>query len=145
MPELWERPLTQTLGQEMTSLIVAFVTWFDPRARRQCYTLFQAHAGEPGSSLWYWQFLNRAIRDYRRHGVMESNDVYENIGLYFGCCGISSSFSYNYFGVIRAEHNQYMMSFDAFREERLGQLWTILYFFSDCWSFHDPFWGQGGF
>ena len=53
---------------------------------------------------------------------MESNDVYENIGLYFGCVGISSSFSYNYFGVIRAEHNQYMMSFDAFREERLGQL-----------------------
>ena len=118
MSELWERPLTQTLGEGITRLIVAFATWFDPRARRQCYTVFHAHAGEPGETLWYWQFLNRAIHDYRSHGDMESDDMYENIGLYLGCWGMEN----HYFGVIRAEHNQYIMSFDAFREERLGQL-----------------------
>ena len=110
--------LTRTLGKEVTSCIVAFATWFDVRARRQCYIVFHAHDGEPGSSLWYWQFLNRAIRDYHSHGVMESDNIYENFGLYLGCWGME----YYYFDVIRAEHNQYMMSFDAFREERLGRL-----------------------
>ena len=118
VPELWERPLTQTLGKEVTSLIVAFAIFFDPRARRQCYTVFYAQDGEPGSTLWYWQLLNRAIRRYRSHDVMESNDLYENIGLYLGCWGEE----YNYYSAIDAEHNQYMMSFNAFREERLGRL-----------------------
>ena len=119
MSQLWERPLTQTLGKEVSSLIVAFA--IDERlnsARRQCYTVFYAQDGEPGSTLWHWQFLNRTIRDYRSHGVMESDAFYENAGLYLGCWGMEDY----YFGVIRAEHNQYNMSFDAFREERLCRL-----------------------
>ena len=121
MSELWERPLTQILGKEITSLIVAFVTWFDPRARRQCYTVFYAQDGEPGSLLAYWQLLNLEVRHYRLHGVMEADDFYATNGFYLGCprLGMEDPCRHK---VIRAEQRQYMMSFNAFREERLGQL-----------------------
>ena len=107
--------LTRPLGQGITSRIVAFATWFDPRATRQCYTVFHAQDGEHGSPLWFWQVLNRAIRDYRSHGVMESDDFYEHNGFYLGWMGSNRYFA------IRADQEMYMMSFNAFREERLGQ------------------------
>jgi len=116
MSELWERPLTQTLGEGITRLIVAFATWFDPRARRQCYMVFHGQDGEHGSPLWFWQVLNNAINQYRFQGVMEPDDFYENSGFYLGWRGSRCS------SVRCAEQEMYMMSFNAFREERLGQL-----------------------
>ena len=122
MSELWERPLTQILGKEVSSLIVAFA--IDERlnsARRQCYTVFYAQDGEPGSLLAYWQLLNLEVRHYRLHGVMEADDFYATNGFYLGCprLGMEDPCRHK---VIRAEQRQYMMSFNAFREERLGQL-----------------------
>ena len=81
MSQLWERPLTQTLGKEVSSLIVAFA--IDERLnspRRQCYTVFYAQDGEPGSLLAYWQLLNSEIRLTRFFGVMEADDFYATNG-----------------------------------------------------------------
>ena len=121
MSELWERPLTQTLGKEVTRLIVAFA--IDERlnsARKQCYTVFYAQDGEPGSLLAYWQLLNLEMRHYRLHGVMEADDFYVTNGFYLGCPRLGMEDPCR-FKVIRAEQLQYLMSFNAFREERLGQ------------------------
>ena len=120
-PKFWERRLTQILGKEITSLIVAFVTWFDPRARRQCYTVFYAQDGEPGSLLADWQLLNSEIRHYRFHGVMEADDFYATNGFYIGCPSLWMMEPCR-LKVIRAEQYQYFMSFNAFREEMFGQL-----------------------
>ena len=122
MSQLWERPLTQTLGKEVSSLIVAFA--IDERlnsARRQCYTVFYAQDGEPGSLLAYWQLLNSEIRHYRFHGVMEADDFYATNGFYLGCPRLGMMDPCR-LQVIRAEQYQYFMSFNAFREEMLGQL-----------------------
>ena len=118
--------LTRPLGEGITRLIAAFATWFDPRARRQCYTVFHAQDGEHGSPLWFWQVFNNAIRQYRFQGVMEPDDFYENSGFYLGWKGSNLFFHDVYFQTgwvqtVRADQEMYMMSFDAFREERLGQ------------------------
>ena len=122
MSELWERPLTQILGKEVSSLIVAF--GIDERlnsARRQCYTVFYAQDGEPGSLLADWQLLNSEIRHYRFHGVMEADDFYATNGFYIGCPSLWMMEPCR-LKVIRAEQYQYFMSFNAFREEMFGQL-----------------------